>query len=179
MEEQRNRIADTLFQAVANGESLYAILDAARTIDIAYQLQNVANVEYVSLYKGRKEEPMWDAAPYLVRCVRNSEFFNWIIGRGWGDSWGVFLTSKLDLEELRKHFQEFLMVKTADDRELYFRFYDPRVLRVFLPSCTPEESSQFFGPLSSFLLEADEPATVLKFTANWQGVKQERAPLSH
>ena len=36
--------------------------------------------------------------------------------------------------------------------------HDPRVLRVFLPTCTPDELSDFFGPIGSFLVESDQPA---------------------
>jgi len=178
MTEAHQKIVEALFGAIREGEFLYAILDAARNIDIAFQLQNIPNVEYVSLYKGRKEEPMWDAAPYLVRCVRDSEFFNWAVERGWGDSWGIFLTSKANLEDVCKHFQEFLMVKTEEDREVYFRFYDPRVLRVFLPTCTSDEAKQIFGLVSHFLVEADNRETLLKFTPKAQGLTQQTLNLS-
>lgn len=163
MTEAHQKIVDALFGAVREGESLYAILDAARNIDIAYQLQNIQNMEYVSLYKGRKEEPMWDAAPYLVRCVRDSEFFNWVVERGWGDSWGIFLTSKFGLEDLCKHFQQFLMVRTPDDQEVYFRFYDPRVLRVFLLTCTADELVMIFGTVLTYLVEDTDQNIGLRF----------------
>ncbi len=153
MNPKHEKIPDALFGALGEGESLYAILDAARNIDIAYQLQNIPNVEYVSLYKGRKEEPMWDAAPYLVRCVRDSEFFNWVIERGWGDSWGIFVTSKASLEDLCKHFQEFLVVRDEDGKQLYFRFYDPRILPLFLSTCAREQRVEFFGAVNQVLLE--------------------------
>jgi len=168
MTETHQKIVETLFGAVREGESLYAILDAARNIDIAFQLQNIPNVEYVSLYKGRKEEPMWDAAPYLVRCARDSEFFNWAIERGWGDSWGIFLVSRSNLEDLCKHFQEFLVVQDEDGKQMYFRFYDPRVLPLFLSTCTRGESVEFFGPVNRVFLE-DTGAKVLRsFTPGLQ-----------
>ena len=156
MTPEHEKIADALFSAVREGESLYAILDAARNIDIAFQLQNIANVEYISLYKGRKEEPMWDAAPYLVRCVRDSEFFNWVIERGWGDSWGIFATSKGSLEDLCKHFQEFLIVEDEAGKQMYFRFYDPRILPRFLSTLGREQRPGFLGPVNQILLEAKD-----------------------
>jgi hypothetical protein len=56
-----------------------------------------------------------------------------------------------------------LTVKDEDDRWLYFRFYDPRVLRVIIPACTPEESANFFGPISRFVMEGDDLDTPLQF----------------
>ncbi|KIH82848.1 hypothetical protein UCMB321_3303 [Pseudomonas batumici] len=37
-----------------------------------------------------------------------------------------------------------------------FRYYDPRVLSVFLPTCTDEEFTKFLGPLNRLLVELDE-----------------------
>ena len=177
MNKERHRIADALFTAVDEGESLYAILDGARTFDIPFRLRS-AKVEYDSLYRGRSEEVLWHVAPYLVRCGPDSEFFHWVLEHGWGDSWGIFLTSRADLEDVRMHLRHFLLVQDEDGKQLYFRFYDPRVLRAFLPTCTPEETHQFFGPVRCYLIEAKEPETLLKFTASRQGAQQEAVPLS-
>jgi hypothetical protein len=56
-----------------------------------------------------------------------------------------------------------LTVKDEDDRLLYFRFYDPRVLRVFIPTCTPEESADLFGPISRFVVEGEDLDHPLQF----------------
>ena len=173
-------IVDALHAQVEEGESLYAILDAARAMEIAYRLQN-SLVEHESLYRGRKEETLWHVAPYLVRCEREDEFFQWVVTEGWGDSWGIFLTSSANLEELRKHFRQFLMVTLEDggeEKEVYFRFYDPRVLRNFLPTCTPDEATEFFGPSRRYLVEAEEPGTILNFTQSQQGAVQREPALS-
>jgi len=56
------------------------------------------------------------------------------------------------------------MVKTEDGEQLYFRFYDPRVLRVFLPTCDERQLRDFFGPIDYFLCESEEPASGLVFS---------------
>ncbi len=61
--------------------------------------------------------------------------------------------------------------------ELYFRFYDPRVLRVFLPVCTHEEAAQLLGPLSCFLMENDKADTLLQFRVAETGLKTEEHKL--
>ena len=166
-------IVDALHAQVEEGESLYAILDAARAMEIAYRLQN-SLVEHESLYRGRKEETLWHVAPYLVRCEREDEFFQWVVTQGWGDSWGIFLTSSANLEELRKHFRQFLMVTLEDDeegeKEVYFRFYDPRVLRIHLPTCTAEEIEQFFGPVTSFSMEHEEAVQLIRYAPKDSGL---------
>ena len=44
----------------------------------------------------------------------------------------------------------------------WFRFYDPLVLRVFLPTCTPRQRQDFFGEFEGFVVE-DERAAVARF----------------
>lgn len=36
---------------------------------------------------------------------------------------------------------------------MLFRFYDPRVLRLYLPTCTSTELEQVFGPVGTFFTE--------------------------
>jgi hypothetical protein len=170
------KIAHTLFDAARQGESLYAILDAARTVDIPFRLRS-AGVEHDCLYRGRSAEVLWHVAPYLVRCERDTEWIHWLLEEGWGDSWGIYLTSAVGLEGLCEHLRQFLLVRTEEDQELYFRFYDPRVLRAFLPTCSPEETKRLFGPVSCYLMEAEQPETLLKFTAGERGAKQETVSL--
>ena len=91
---------------------------------------------------------------------------------GWGNSWGIFLATSVDLATLRQHLRRFLMVKAeTDDKDLYFRFYDPRVLRVFLPTCIPEETTEFFGPIRRFLIENEQSNGLLEFTGDQTGAK--------
>ena len=47
---------------------------------------------------------------------------------------------------------------------MYFRYYDPRVLRVFLPTSNTEELTAIFGPVSCFLVESEDPGRCIEFT---------------
>lgn len=170
MTEMHEKMAAALFEAVGAGESLYAILDGARVPDLPLRLR-AAGVAHESLFRGRKEEAMWYIAPHLVRCDQGSVFVRSVIEPGWGESWGIFLASPAELKDLWEHFQQLLVAKTEHQREVYFRFYDPRVLRAFLPTCTLEESRQLFGPVSRYLMEATQPGVLLSFTLGTQGEK--------
>ncbi len=149
-------------------EPLYAILDAARDPLILARLLDCKE-EHQSLYEGPEGDKLSAYAPYLVALPRGSEFLEMIVRDGWGQSWGVYLTCDRPFKEVRKHLRHFLMVE-LEGEEVYFRFYDPRVLRVFLPTCTPGEIREFFGPIREFLLEADDPGTVLHLTPHEPGV---------
>src|SRR5205085_9278603 len=93
-------------------EPLYAIVDAARNpIRVLTWLQNCKE-EHQSLYEGPKGEDLAAAAPYLVSLPRGSAFVESLVREGWGDSWGIYLTSKESFKEVRKHFRHFLLLKT-------------------------------------------------------------------
>lgn len=133
----------------------YILLDAARmgeTIEIAKEI----NPDFDSLYRGRSEESLAVVAPYLFLFKQNTEFGNWYIENGWGDAWGILIRSYLPMPELHRHFRKFLIVGTEDEQELYFRFYDPRVLRIFLPTCDQQQLREFFGPIEYFIMEDED-----------------------
>jgi len=149
-------------------EPLFALLDAARDDRVLDLLRN-SGEQYQSLYEGKQGEELASFAPYLVQLPKDSRLLMTLVQEGWGKSWAVYLTCSKPVTDIRKHFRHFLIVQTEDGRELYFRFYDPRVLRLFLPTCTADESNSFFGPVRSYLLEGEERHILLQFTSRGQG----------
>jgi hypothetical protein len=140
----------------------YALLDAARD-ERMYPAILRADCEWTCLYRGDAAVTMAEVAPYLVRLDRASQFTQWLIDEGWGNSWGVFLSAAVTLEIVRAHFRRFVFAQLPDGRNVYFRFYDPRVLRVYLPTCSPEEREMLFGPVERFLMEGADAAETLTF----------------
>jgi hypothetical protein len=144
---------------------LFALLDAARAPALPARLAEF-EVEHASLFAGEMGKMLKDVAPYLARCPHDSPLMKWILEEGWGDSWGIFVSANLSLEELRRHLKRFLLVKDEEGRRYHFRFYDPRVLRVYLPTCTPREAAMFFGRIRQFLVEGDSAEELWIF--EWQ-----------
>jgi hypothetical protein len=131
---------------------VYTILDAARDEQIYPAILNSDN-ENICLYRGNQAIELADVAPYLVRLERGDAFTIWLLSHGWGRSWGIFLASDAPFNRLRQHFRTFLMVYNDRGKPLYFRYYDPRVLRVYLPTCNGEELKVLFGPVSRYYAE--------------------------
>ena len=132
----------------------YAIFDAARVEEMPAQLFELEDdPEYVSLFLGTPQEELVDVAPYLIRLDAESPFLAWWMDEGLGQSWGIFFTSDADFDELVEHFQGLLNVEDPDGNELFFRYYDPRVLRVFLPTCNAGELMEVFGPVNLFIVD--------------------------
>lgn len=122
------------------------------------------NPDFKCLYQGKTELELAGVAPFLFTYTSNSEFKQWFEKFSVGNSWGVLFHSHLPFSELYKHCRRFLIVKNDGDQEMYFRFYDPRVLRIFLPSCNRVQLKEFFGPINSFIVEDEDPNSILQFT---------------
>jgi Domain of unknown function (DUF4123)/FHA domain len=164
--------------AMLRGEfqPLYALLDAANEPSVLKVLFE-SKEEYASLFDGVAGAQLTHFAPYLVRLPKESPLLETLVQKGWGKSWGVFLTSPQQLQDLRSHFRQFLLVTMPDGKEVYFRFYDPRVLRVYLPSCVPDEINSLFGPVKYYLVEDDTNDVLLRFSNKGCGVGRKMLPL--
>jgi Domain of unknown function (DUF4123)/Inner membrane component of T3SS, cytoplasmic domain len=149
-------------------QPLYAVLDASREPSVLKVILECKE-QHQSLYEGPQGAQLAHFAPYLTRVPQKSALIDTLVHQAWSKSWGVFVTAETPLKELRTHFRHFLTVKLPDGQQVYFRYYDPRVLRLFLPTCLPEETTQFFGPVKHFLVEAEAPNLALHFTPGPKG----------
>ncbi len=154
----------------------YILVDAARVEHLIGHAKNL-NPRFDSLYRGGSDEELGDVAPYLFTLLGNNEFSSWLYERGWGNSWGSIVVSKINFEDCWKHFRKFLLIKTEDGEELYFRFYDTRVLKIFLPTCDKQQILEFFGPVDSFIVEGDTKEQAIRFWHQNGELKQEIIPV--
>ncbi len=155
--------AMSFFEQAAVATRLFAVLDAARSDRIPRLLQTSVD-EYVSLFDGLRSQAEEDGAPYLVRFEPGSRLLPRLLHEGWGESWGIFLAGSAPLAEVRAHLRRLLVVtRESDQKPMYFRFYDPRVLRAFLPLATRRQKSVLFGPIQRYLAESPEGAGVLEW----------------
>ncbi|MBM4039867.1 MAG: DUF4123 domain-containing protein [Planctomycetes bacterium] len=156
---------------------VYALLDGASVKGMLGKLAQ-CRPDSDCLYRGQLEPDMAEVAPYLVLLERGAAFTQWVLGEGWGKHWGVFIiTREHRLAMLRAHFRRFTMVRSPEGKNLLFRFYDPRVLRTFLPSCTQRELRDFFGPVVAYALEDDDPGRMLRFTFGRGALRREELGL--
>lgn len=163
MEHAAEAITTRLFED--DDLNVFGILDGAAIPDLLTHLYS-SELEYECLYRGELQPDMAEVAPYLVRLDKVSRFTNWVIEQGWGNHWGIFALSRQDLGPLRRHFRTLLVVHDSNAKPLYFRYYDPRVLRVYLPTCNASELAAIFGPVERYFLEASQPGEILTFGNN-------------
>jgi hypothetical protein len=145
-------VFETLLDVSRRG-TLWAVLDACDSPDVQEKVEQLGATKAVSLYKGKGETDYWAIAPYLARA--DEELLKWIKETLWTEPWGFFAEATSDLEKLRTHFRRFLTVQGPGGKKMYFRFYDPRVLRTFLKSSDEAELMEFFGPVERMVVESE------------------------
>jgi len=152
----RMEYALSFFEQVAREAPLFAVLDAAQS-DRILRLLRTSVDEFTSLFDGLRSETEENGAPYLVRFSPASRLLPRLIREGWGESWGIHLAADAPLRDVRAHLRRLLVVtREADRRPMYFRFYDPRVLRAFLPIATPRQKSALHGPIQRWFAEGPD-----------------------
>jgi hypothetical protein len=144
------------------GVNAFALLDGASVPGLV-QVLHRCSPQYECLYRGELKPDIAEVAPYVVQLEANTEFTDLVLNQGWGNHWGVFALTPEDLFAMRQHLRKFLTVHDSSGKPLLFRYYDPRVMRTYLPTCKPDEVTTFFGPISTYFMESEEPGQALSF----------------
>lgn len=160
MEDLHQRITNALFEDPSL--DLYAVIDGASMEELLPHLDSL-RPEHECLFRGELSDGMEFVAPYLVRVVEGTRFYFWLLQEGWGKHFGIFALADATLLPMRLHFRKNLRVYTESGDPKLFRYYDPRVLRVFAPTLMPQDAGAFFGPVVRYYCEGEEANTLESF----------------
>jgi len=148
----------------ASDGEIFAVVDTARDPAIIELLRK--NGELVEeLYTGPRGERLTSATPHIASVRRGSRLLRRLVRHGWGKGWGMYVLSDRPFASIRDHLRGLLVIPTGAGEGLSFRFFDPSILRSFLPSLSPEQARCFFGPVASIALEAQGSRLILRFAA--------------
>ena len=142
---------------------VFAILDSAAIPDLRMRLYEMSPPHYC-LYRGKLEPDLAEVMPYVVGLLPGSPFAGWLLSESFGKNWGIFAHCRHSIKEMRKHFREIFTVYDEQGNPMIFRFYDPRVLRSFLPTCEGDELKSFFGKVETFYLESEKGQALLSYS---------------
>lgn len=118
---------------------LYSLLQLQQTLP-----------QYESLFKGTDDENLLDVAPFIFSIdeplpqtiLSNSNISLQHI---------ILLESKKTLEDICKHFREFIYQK-VNGQNHYFRFWDARVMKKYLSSCEEWQLQAFLEDIKTVIL---------------------------
>lgn len=177
-QEDLEVIKDQLWLPNNNGETpiVYAILDGARDKKIE-PLVRTGELKSSCLYEGKLTYAMAVSAPYIVRLEKHHPQTTEILLQGWGNSWGIFAITypPATLAGVRRNCRKMAKVQSPNGKKLLFRYYDPRVLRVYLPHCNTEQAQKVFGPTTEYIIEGQSAKTIHRFRQTNHGVEDIQA----
>lgn len=163
-----------MHQAIKSARGLadrvYLIVDSARDRKLARDAWGVYDLKNWWLFDGSADPQMAPVAPYLIDLGFASEYpypasdYLQMFAERLGTSAGILLLTPAEPRTLWEHLRTLFFVMDESGSQFFFRFYDPRVLRVFLPTCTKEQIRQFFGPVSAFLVEDESGHDLCLYT---------------
>lgn len=154
------------------GERLYGVVDAARALELAEAARDRSDFTrwHGTLMRGPLAPFVQHVAPHLVEIDIDTSYVDAWAG-SLGQAAGILLISSAAPAELIAHLRT-LFVVTDDGGEQYsFRFYDPRVTRLFLPTCDETQVREFFGPVRLVIVESTQRGTLLVYNAGGEGVE--------
>jgi hypothetical protein len=146
------RLLDAL--KAGGGSKVYAVIDASRAIELIAAARQ-RGLEAYTLFSGELAEEVAHVGPCLVAIPEPERFAG-----SWSDALGsmpgVLLTTDAERDAIARHLRSVFLATDEEGVSYFFRFYDPRVFRAYLPTCTAEERAAFFGPVQGWLVETAE-----------------------
>ncbi|TQV84275.1 DUF4123 domain-containing protein [Exilibacterium tricleocarpae] len=155
----------------------YALLDCA--IDnCIYPAIKGSGHWHQCLYRNT-DEVLEKVAPHVV-SLKAGGFCDWLFSEGWGQSWGIYIASDKNLVEILRHFRQVNKVRGPGLENWLFRYYDPRILRDFLPSSDGTQQYLLMGSIGPLWMESEDGQYAVKFdrgpaqlrieNRDWEGV---------
>ncbi len=164
-------IAGQVLTALDGELPIYAVLDGARDSRVQSWVMKTGAPAWC-LYAGNIPAELAEAAPWLIRLGRGHAYTNEFFNEGWFDAWGIAFATAAPSRVLRRHLRQFLLARTESGTRLLFRYYDPRVLRAYLPTCNAGELARFFGPIDAFATPSRDPNAFQLFRRNGEALAE-------
>jgi len=151
------------------GNFAFAIIDTAAGTDLLFHAQQL-NMAPRCLFPEPTPDAIAAVAPYVVEVHPKSNFMHpWTDNLG--KNAGILLESPESLGTIVEHWTKIFLSRTEDGPSCFFRFYDPRVLRGYLATCSLKELTRFFGPTHAVYVEDETPAKLLRFMPTNAGLR--------
>jgi hypothetical protein len=153
----------------------YLLLDSAQQEEANLWLER-RKVPYLSLFEGHAEENLIEIAPLLVPLYNLetqllTKICEWAISLGYKSPCLSWIASEIEVESLAKHLRNFHHVGLTENQSMLMRWYDTRVLPVWVACLNPAQMLSFSGSMYSInfinrfgvaieLLEVEMPSAV-------------------
>ena len=124
----------------------YAVIDLASAVALRPVVPRLLSAVAEPLLARSMPLQLLEVGPWLVHLLDTPEVESTLAGYGIAVPWGYFVHSKVDILSLRQSLRKFNLAKLPDrPKEVLFRYWDPRVLKIFLDRASTVQRGQFFA----------------------------------
>lgn len=130
----------------------YLLLDGAQIDELMQTLYRLESVpEFYQLYEGTRFAELADEGPVLIATDHDS-LLNRHFEEHWCTTAGVALDSRSCTGDLVQHLTSLIHVRVSGGVNVLFRYYDPRILNLWLADMNDEQLNTVLGPVEQFHL---------------------------
>lgn len=141
---------------------LFAVLDPARDVRF-YPALKAHAPGALCLFRGPLDPQLEQVSPHVAPIAPGDALATWWRAEGRGRAWGILVAADLGLDEVHHHLRTLTRVVLPGRQAALFRFWDPRVLRTWMPTCEGTQLAKVFGPLARFHAETADGAATLTY----------------
>ena len=152
---------------------LWLIIDAAACPEPMWFAQGIG-AKAQTLFKERDSQ-LIDAAPWLINVADNLDLITQCIKHDPLGHACLWFNAR-DEATLHYQLQQRLYATTHDGTETRFRFYDPRVLHLYLNDITPERKLALLAPFTSLFYADINPFYTDRHWLSWQVTDTDAIP---
>ena len=152
----------------------YLLLDSSQIPDIHARLHQLAiNAAPHALYLTTQYAELASCGPVLVAVEPDSP-----LAQAFAEQWqaraGIWLETDADEHTLIAHLRSLIHVKLEGGVPAFFRYYDPRLTRLWLADLTAGERDRLMGPVC--LIRLPDSLLITRQTPNQPGAQYADTP---
>ena len=153
---EASSLQELLSRFKERGLALAVLIDSVTFPDLRIVLEQ-ARMEYHSLFSGPDDEILESEAPVLVPLSAPDCAFASRLAQ-MADADFICIGYFAETARIVRHLKGWLSVhlpltapeRSHEDKPVLFRFYDPRILTLFLATLTPQEAVAYCGPIEAW-----------------------------
>lgn len=125
----------------------FLLLDPIQIDNLPDRLFELGHITgFQSLYRRTAYSDLLDIGPLLVPVSTDSPLAHAFV-REWSATAGIWLESEAAEEVVLEHLRSLIHVRVEGDATVLFRYYDPRITRLWLSDLAPPERDRLMGPV--------------------------------
>lgn len=162
---------------MSGGTTLYGILDLARAPQLYEHVARLEPAGAACLFEGQLAPQLKQVSPHLVELAPSDPLARAWRTEGWGQSWGILAMSRENLMFVRRRLRHFTQAKLPDGQgPVLFRFWDPRVFRVYMPLVEAGDLCAWFQGIDRFICESEDGKQALHYALKGGTLSIETGP---